>query len=373
MQARRALRGSAAVAGALLVVVTLGGCGPSQRERDLNASNQQLSQQVDQLRSDLAAATSARDKAEQAEATARQERDTALKELADAEAHAALVGDERDATDRALAAARADLATATQQRDAALQALQDASAKLQQLQGTDAGAAAVGAAPTDPLKAALDAANTRADDAEAQVAALKTRLAEDEKKLVAASDELAQLTQERDASQRTRSALDAQSVEQANTIATQSQRIEALQTENTALKAQLAQTRQQSGDLQQALRQTSGDLQASQDEAARLTGQLEALVRSHQGLQDLSQAQRTELDDVRMRLEQAQSEVARLTGARGIYTVQPADSLSSIAEFFYRDGYRWPAIFQANAHLIDDPDMIFPGMVLIVPSLEGTG
>ncbi|MEJ2357187.1 MAG: LysM peptidoglycan-binding domain-containing protein [Deinococcales bacterium] len=64
--------------------------------------------------------------------------------------------------------------------------------------------------------------------------------------------------------------------------------------------------------------------------------------------------------------------MARLTGARGIYTVQPADSLSSIAVFFYRDGYRWPAIFEANAHLISDPDLIFPGMVLIVPELGGS-
>jgi nucleoid-associated protein YgaU len=76
---------------------------------------------------------------------------------------------------------------------------------------------------------------------------------------------------------------------------------------------------------------------------------------------------------VRRRLEQAQSEVARLTGARGIYTVQPADSLSSIAVFFYRNADRWPAILEANAHLIYNPDLIFPGMVLIVPEVAGNG
>ncbi len=373
MQAKRTLRWSKAAAAALLALVSLGGCGPTQRERDLSASNQQLSHQVDQLRSDLAAANAAREGAAQEAEAARQARDAARKELADAEAHAAMVADERDASDRALAAARSELAAVTKQRDDALRSLQDVSTQLRNLQGTDAGAAAVGAAPIDPLRTALDAATQRADAAEAQVAALQARIAEDETKLVAASDALSQLTQERDASQRTRSALDAQSVEQANTIATQAQRIEVLQSQVADLQAQLDRSRQQSGDLQQALRQTSGDLQASENEAARLTSQLEALLRSHQGLQQLSQEQRAELDDVRTRLEQAQSEVARLTGARGIYTVQPADSLSSIAEFFYRDGHRWPAIFQANAHLISDPDLIFPGMVLIVPSGNGPG
>ena len=70
---------------------------------------------------------------------------------------------------------------------------------------------------------------------------------------------------------------------------------------------------------------------------------------------------------MRQELETTQNEIARLTGARGIYTVQPGDSLSSIATFFYGNGNRWPDIMQANENLIDAPDLIFSGMVLIVP------
>ena len=85
------------------------------------------------------------------------------------------------------------------------------------------------------------------------------------------------------------------------------------------------------------------------------------------GLEQLTEAQKREMVELALELEQAQREVARLSGARGIYTVQNADSLSSIAAYFYRRCHRWPYILRANDHLIDDADLIFPGMVLIIP------
>ena len=85
------------------------------------------------------------------------------------------------------------------------------------------------------------------------------------------------------------------------------------------------------------------------------------------GLEQLTEAQKREMVELALELEQAQREVARLSGARGIYTVQNADSLSSIAAYFYRRGHRWPEILRANDNLIDDADLIFPGMVLIIP------
>ena len=48
--------------------------------------------------------------------------------------------------------------------------------------------------------------------------------------------------------------------------------------------------------------------------------------------------------------------------------MQNADSLSTIATFFYRSGNLWPKIMAANAFLIGaNPDLIFAGMVLIIP------
>ena len=50
------------------------------------------------------------------------------------------------------------------------------------------------------------------------------------------------------------------------------------------------------------------------------------------------------------------------------YTVKPGDTLSSIAQRFYGSSARWNWLFQANRSVIKNPDMIFPGQVLSVPS-----
>ena len=115
------------------------------------------------------------------------------------------------------------------------------------------------------------------------------------------------------------------------------------------------------------LESTANALGAAQARATALTDELGVLLDEQEGLQETTQAQRDALQAVRQQLEETQNEIARLTGARGIYTVQPGDSLSSIATFFYRNGNRWPDILAANANLIDSPDLIFAGMVLIVP------
>lgn len=54
-----------------------------------------------------------------------------------------------------------------------------------------------------------------------------------------------------------------------------------------------------------------------------------------------------------------------------MYTVQPGDSLSKIALAHYGDAMKYPAIFEANQPMLDDPDRIYPGQVLRIPPLEG--
>jgi nucleoid-associated protein YgaU len=52
-----------------------------------------------------------------------------------------------------------------------------------------------------------------------------------------------------------------------------------------------------------------------------------------------------------------------------LYTVQPGDTLSSIAaaQAPLYTGTGWQPIFEANRHIIADPDLIHPGMVLRLP------
>ncbi|MEM8876525.1 MAG: LysM peptidoglycan-binding domain-containing protein [Pseudomonadota bacterium] len=48
------------------------------------------------------------------------------------------------------------------------------------------------------------------------------------------------------------------------------------------------------------------------------------------------------------------------------YTVQPGDTLTGIAQSQYGTSDFQP-IFQANQHIISDPNVIFPGQVLRIP------
>lgn len=51
------------------------------------------------------------------------------------------------------------------------------------------------------------------------------------------------------------------------------------------------------------------------------------------------------------------------------HTVVSGDTLSKIARTFYGDPMKYPLIFEANKPLLSDPDKIYPGQVLRIPSL----
>ena len=51
-----------------------------------------------------------------------------------------------------------------------------------------------------------------------------------------------------------------------------------------------------------------------------------------------------------------------------VYTVQKGDSLSKIAKHEYGDANAWKKIFEANKDIIKDPDLIYPGQELKIPS-----
>src|SRR2546430_16517623 len=55
------------------------------------------------------------------------------------------------------------------------------------------------------------------------------------------------------------------------------------------------------------------------------------------------------------------------------YTVQPGDTLSSIAQQAYGDANQWQRIYDANKQVIgNDPNLIRPGEVLSIPALSPT-
>lgn len=52
------------------------------------------------------------------------------------------------------------------------------------------------------------------------------------------------------------------------------------------------------------------------------------------------------------------------------YTVKKGDYLSKIAKQVYGDAKKYPVIFEANKPMLKDPDLIYPGQVLVIPPLS---
>jgi nucleoid-associated protein YgaU len=50
------------------------------------------------------------------------------------------------------------------------------------------------------------------------------------------------------------------------------------------------------------------------------------------------------------------------------YTVQNGDTLSKIARQFYGDSNKYMLIFESNRPMLSDPDKIYPGQMLRIPS-----
>ena len=52
------------------------------------------------------------------------------------------------------------------------------------------------------------------------------------------------------------------------------------------------------------------------------------------------------------------------------YTVKSGDTLSKIAKDHYGDAMKYPVIFEANRPMLSDPDKIYPGQTLRIPSID---
>jgi nucleoid-associated protein YgaU len=51
-----------------------------------------------------------------------------------------------------------------------------------------------------------------------------------------------------------------------------------------------------------------------------------------------------------------------------VYTVEAGDTLIRLASRYYGDGNKWDRIFQANKPTMKNPDFIFVGQKIVIPS-----
>lgn len=55
----------------------------------------------------------------------------------------------------------------------------------------------------------------------------------------------------------------------------------------------------------------------------------------------------------------------------GTHTVIDYDTLWDLAQQYLSDPWAWDRIWEANRDQVDDPDLILPGWILVIPGLEG--
>lgn len=95
------------------------------------------------------------------------------------------------------------------------------------------------------------------------------------------------------------------------------------------------------------------DTQATKEKAVLLAGNIKGVE---------------QVDDAGLTVKPAEAAPAEEEPAFTFYTIQSGDSLSKIARRYYGDANKWPALFEANREVIEDPDLIYPGQQIRVPA-----
>lgn len=339
------------------------------RVAELESANQVLSSERDELKGQLTTVESASADLEKKCADIQAALDAAEAKAADhqarikqqEQAHAAALAAAADAKAK-LEAEKSDLISA---RSSARQEAEDLTQKHKVLEETHAGAvAAVERLQKDKsdLQASLEAEQKKAADldtmhgeARKQASDLEQRLRETEEQAASEAQALkAQLGQAEQASADERGKLQAQ--------------LTAKEGEVGDLKARLDQAESGLADLRGKLPATEGGT-VSEEQIQRTAAEyLKALRDLHYKRGEMDKAAWKE---ERSRLEHAlrdkQYMLAQSMSAASVYPVQRNDTLAKISKEVYGDGNRWPEIFEANQHLLENPDRVFPGMTLVIP------
>lgn len=109
------------------------------------------------------------------------------------------------------------------------------------------------------------------------------------------------------------------------------------------------------------------DPETVQARAAALGDSYELVYTDAESQESINTEVSADLERLSDDLFKEQSLLARAVAANGVYKVLRHDSLSRIAYKVYGTGERWPDIYAANDHLLENPDALLPGLVLVIP------
>ena len=220
------------------------------------------------------------------------------------------------------------------------------------------------------LQAEMAAAREEAALKTEQIASLESETASLQTQLEAAQGELATAQEETAAA--TARLTDVRAAIERETQALQT-RLSAIQQELAAVTADRDEIRAAGERELEALRarlppDEGGTLDLAAARAAA-GEQAQALREANQAMNrrgaDRAALQAT-LDQAITQLHREQSLVNRIQGGT-LYQVRTGDTLAIIAARLLGDTNQWPLVFEANRHVLENPDRVWPGTTLIVP------
>ena len=138
-----------------------------------------------------------------------------------------------------------------------------------------------------------------------------------------------------------------------------------------ANEAEAAEDKAQQISAKLAQYEVQGVNVAVDDETVRLTGRVNNIKDKKKAIIIAGNVDGIAQVEDRIFLAQAEGEdlEVEIDNEKAFHTVQSGDTLSKIAQEVYGDPMKYPVIFEANKPMLTDPDLIYPGQMLIIPAL----
>lgn len=116
--------------------------------------------------------------------------------------------------------------------------------------------------------------------------------------------------------------------------------------------------------------QAQAELLALQEQLAEAESQIAALEAEVEALKSEIVALESRRDELLAKLDEVKETWKKCQYGR--YKVIEDDWLSKIAGMrkIYHDGSKWPMIYEANKDRIKNPNLIYPGWVLLIPAYD---